>query len=39
VIDTESSISECKMLGADDYLSKADYSLEEVVEKVNKFIK
>jgi len=39
VIDTKSSIAECKMLGADDYLSKSNYSLEEIVEKVKKLIK
>lgn len=39
VIDTESSISECKLYGADDYLVKSDYSLEEIVKKINKFLR
>src|SRR6056297_283773 len=36
VIGTENSIKECKMLGADDYLVKADYTLAEVTKKVKK---
>lgn len=39
VINTESSVAECKMLGASDYLIKSDYSLKEIVERVAKLLK
>lgn len=39
IIDTKTSSVECKMLGADDYLTKTDYSLKEIVKKVKKMIK
>lgn len=39
VIDSESSIQECKMLGADDYLIKSDHSLDEIVKKVKQYLK
>lgn len=39
VIDTEDSLKECEMLGADDYLVKADYTLSNIVKKVKKHLK
>ena len=39
VIDSESSIDECKMLGADDYLAKADHSLDDIVKRVKNNLK
>lgn len=39
VIDSESSISECKSLGADDYMEKANYSLDEIVKRVRSHLK
>jgi len=39
VIDSESSINECKMLGADDYLTKAEHTLDEIVKKVKSYLK
>jgi len=39
VINTETSVSETKMLGADDYLIKSNYSLSEIIEKINKLLK
>jgi len=37
-IGSESSIAECKAHGAADYLVKADYSLDQIVEKVKKHL-
>jgi len=39
IIDAESSLEECKMLGAVDYLVKSDYSLKEIIKKVEKAVK
>lgn len=36
IIKAESSLEECKMLGAADYLIKSDYSLKEIIKKVEK---
>ena len=39
IIQAESSLEECKMLGAVDYLIKSDYSLKEIIKKVEKILK
>ncbi len=38
VIDSEFSVETCKEAGVKDYLVKSDYSLDEVIKKINKYI-
>lgn len=38
-VDSETSKQECLSNGADDYLVKSEYSLEEIVAKVKKYLK
>jgi DNA-binding response OmpR family regulator len=38
VIATKTSIAECVQHGAKGYLTKGDYSLDQIVEKVKKFV-
>ncbi len=35
----DSDVSECKKNGASEYLIKSDYSISEIVSKINKYIK
>ena len=39
VIDSQTSSAECKSSGVVDYLVKSEYTIQEIVQKVKKYIK